>query len=129
MRVAFRMKRAFQTAAVVLASVLLLGPLAQAAPSCRMLRAPGHCSSCPMPNPHSGSDAGMNSSAPCCQISAAKPSASVAWQPVVVYAPAPPAGGSVTTAVLFSPAPRASADEPSASAISSPQALLCTFLI
>jgi len=111
------MKRAFQTAAVALASLLLLGPLAQASPRCRMPRVPGHCSSCPMPSPSSDSHAGMHNSSPCCQISAAQPSATEVWQPVMVYAPAPPAAGSVATPILLSAVPRASADHPSASVI------------
>src|SRR5512146_634297 len=103
------MKRAFQSVALLLTSVLLFGPLAQAHASCRTLRSTGHRS--------------------CCPISAARPYANVAWQPVMTYALAPPPATAMGSPLRFSPLAHRAAGADDGPAIPSAQSLLCTFLI
>jgi hypothetical protein len=80
-----------------------------------------------MPQPRPESDALVETNLPCCQISAARTSPDVVWQPVVIYVPAPP---TLTASPLLpsSTLLEAAADD-SAPPVSSAQALLCTFLI
>lgn len=92
-----------------------------------MLPSMGHCSNCPMPQAGPESNALAESSVPCCQISAARTSPEVVWQPVASYVPAPP----VLAASLLAPSPTLleAAGYNSVPPVSSPRALLCTFLI
>lgn len=119
------MRRAFQFAAFLLAAVLWFGPLAQAHASCRTLRSMGHCSNCPMPQP--GPESNTLAENPCCQISAARTSPEVVWQPVASYSSAPP---TLAASLLpLRPALLGDADHTSVPLVSSARALLCTFLI
>ncbi len=121
------MRRALQIVALALASVLLLGPLAQAETSCRSLRGMGQCSNCPLPHPASNCDNIAPANSSCCQVTAARTVPDTIWQPVVSYALAPPSRTAFPG--LLSPAPFATADHGSSPPTAPAQALLCTFLI
>lgn len=125
------MKRAFQSVALLLTSVLLFGPLAQAHASCRTLRSTGHCSNCPVMRqaPDCSNILTETANRSCCRISAARPSANVAWQPVMTYALAPPPATAMGSPLLFSPLAHRAAGADDGPAIPSAQSLLCTFLI
>jgi len=125
------MRRAFQTLALLLTSVLLLGPLAQADASCRSLRGMGHCSNCPVMQHATDCSNHLAEAAnrSCCRISAAQTSSEVAWQPVVTYTLAPPPATTAGYPLLFSPLAHSAAAVDRGPAVASAQALFCTLLI
>jgi len=80
-----------------------------------------------MPQPGPESNALAESNGRCCQISAARTSPEVAWQPVASYSSAPP---TLPASLLpSSPALLGAADHNSVPLVSAARALLCTFLI